>query len=303
MLNESSEEVRTQFLKEFTRELLTVTKNELDRGDRALKEQQRIQRRIATEKLKKKYVKEEPKSMQVVPIASIQPQHHKIQETAQFTPSIQISVAPIPIQKPIAKPIAIPQAPITNTASGMNLGKIETLIRDNSVSSIECPGPEKRIIIKKNNQTISTDISLNKSEVDTIIKDFSEKARIPLIEGMLRARVANLQISAIVSKVSDSRWIITKTYTPQLPTIAPQMEPAISSSAPIIKPQLQSPQSSQQRLSQQIPIDSLITRQMPAQQSMQARYPQQMPIPIQRSSAYQEEKKESIWNKKIKFGK
>ncbi len=297
MLNESSKEVRTQFLNEFTKELLAVTKNELDRRDRTLKEQLRLQQKIATEKLKRKYVQEEPKSNPIIPMAIVQPQHHEVQETIPFIPKIQKVIAPI------QKPIAILQAPITSPVPGMNLGKIEVLIKDNSVSSIECPGPEKKIIIKKNNQTMSTDISLNKSEIDDVIRDFSERARIPLIEGMLRARVENLQISAIVSRISDSRWIITKTYTPQLPTIAPQMGLAISSSAQIIRPQLQSQQSSQQRFSQQTPIASPMTRQIPAQQLIQTRDSQQTPNSIQRPITRQEEKKDSIWNKKIKFGK
>jgi len=95
--------------------------------------------------------------------------------------------------------------------------------------------------MKKLGQTISTEVQLNETEINSLIKAFSEKTRIPLVEGILKARLGNLEIFAVISKFSTSRFIITKNLNeqnrnminPMLKQIN-QQNPFASQKAPIL---------------------------------------------------------------------
>jgi hypothetical protein len=83
-------------------------------------------------------------------------------------------------------------------------------------------------MIKKLGQTISTEVQLNGTEINSLIKAFSEKTRIPLLEGILRARLGNLEIFAVISKFSTSRFIITKNLAlPNRNIMGPMPRPVI----------------------------------------------------------------------------
>jgi len=227
MILQTEDEIKIEFLKQFTEEILAVIKLQKKQAEHEKRERDRIGREIEVEKLKRKYLKPEVTerternhqekeqhylpSLPEIPKPLIQKEVQKqIVVQKEFAPMIQ----PTPAINSLPFAVSTEQMPFSPAANApmpqLNLGKIIQFVRDPSVTSIECPGPEKEIIIKKNGQIMTTDVKLNKEEIDSIITDFSEKARIPLIEGLLRARVANLQISAVVSKIAESRFIITK---------------------------------------------------------------------------------------------
>lgn len=119
----------------------------------------------------------------------------------------------------IRKPIRIPsriqalttiQPQAQPRPEGFSLGKLDQLIRDPSIQSIECSGPNKNTLVKRYNQTNTTRIILNQSEITDIIDIFSVKAKIPVIGGILKAAVGNLVISAVISEFVGSRFIINK---------------------------------------------------------------------------------------------
>jgi hypothetical protein len=88
--------------------------------------------------------------------------------------------------------------------------KIGRLLKDPTVNSIECPGPGKNLMVKRYNQVNITQNILNKDEIASVIEDFSEKARIPIVGGILKAAVGDLMISAVISEFVGSRFIINK---------------------------------------------------------------------------------------------
>lgn len=90
----------------------------------------------------------------------------------------------------------------------VDLGKLNALLHDRGITTIECPGPEKFILIKKTGKINLTKIKLTKEEIEIIIKNFSEKARIPLFGGVFKAVIGDLAISAIFSEITESRFII-----------------------------------------------------------------------------------------------
>lgn len=93
---------------------------------------------------------------------------------------------------------------------GFHLQKIDPFIKDQSIQSIECPGPGKNILVKRFNQINATKVNLNQAEIMDIINEFAKDARIPVVGGILKAAVGNLIISAVNSDFVGSRFIINK---------------------------------------------------------------------------------------------
>jgi hypothetical protein len=91
---------------------------------------------------------------------------------------------------------------------GFSLGKLDILLKDSRIQTIECQGPEKSILIKRDFRINSTSIKLSQEEINQIIGVFSEETRIPIIGGMLKAAVGNLFISSISSESIGSRFTI-----------------------------------------------------------------------------------------------
>ncbi len=102
------------------------------------------------------------------------------------------------------KPEYKPQPP------NFSLGKLDYLIQDKMIQAIECLGPGKNILVKKFNRINVTKMTLSQEEISTIISEFSNKANIPLLGGILKAAVGDLLISAVTSDFAGSRFIINR---------------------------------------------------------------------------------------------
>lgn len=119
----------------------------------------------------------------------------------QFTPSQQIPQ--ITLKKQF-----ISNNSQNQTFSGIN--KFNNLLNDKSLTSIECPGPGKFIIIRKINKSKTTNIVLNKTDINNILNDFSEQSRIPRIGGVFRAIINGITINAIDTDIGGPKFIITR---------------------------------------------------------------------------------------------
>jgi len=135
------------------------------------------------------------------------------------------------IQKIIPKKRKVVKPPET-----INYGKVAPYIRDPTITAVECQGPDKNVIIKKAGSVLTTNVKLSKEEINTIIKSFSAKARIPIIEGMLKARVKDVTISAVISDMTGARFIITKTLFPPLRTPTRLQNPNMPAKMPPLNP-------------------------------------------------------------------
>ncbi|MDD5193134.1 MAG: hypothetical protein PHF67_00960 [Candidatus Nanoarchaeia archaeon] len=223
-LKEPNSEYRIIFLKKFTEELIISF----------LKKEQ-IKKRIEIEKLRREFI--EPKispeqsfrkiiKTPVVPVKKSEPSTKmtsdiKKEYSRPLTRQTLYKFQPKKI-KPKLKPIMPPiypkePAPLENfdfelkpRPVGFNLGKIDLLLKDPLIKMIECEGPEKELTIKKDGRTYSTKITLNQEEIKEILDSFSKEAKIPIIMGVFRAVVGDLMISALVSEVVGSKFIITK---------------------------------------------------------------------------------------------
>lgn len=222
-------DIGKEFLNKFTKEIIITIKQSIEINNKEKTEETRLRKAVEIEKLKNKFseykkesqerIKELIKTPLMPPILKpqmpIKSMPTPIQKTSQLSQLYaRQQIKPKPTQQlPITK-IALPQT-TSNLQGDIYFGQIIALVRDPSITDIECPGEGKNIMIKKMGGLVKTQLTLNKTEIIKIISSFSEKARIPLIEGMLKARINNLEISAITSEVSTPSFILKKISVPQ----------------------------------------------------------------------------------------
>jgi len=234
MLSQTSEDTRQLFLKKFTEELILNYKEilkkyyeeKLNQEDYlVLKQQKEDEERDIKNKLKDIISKPIVSAGIEIPTPKIQKsivQQQRVIPTSQskILKPINQNLPEIPLPKE-KQEIAETGSTFDSVKSALlpsgdiNFGKITPFIRDPVVSSLECRRADEKIMIKKLGQIISTEVQLNETEINSLIKAFSEKTRIPLTEGILKARLGNLEIFAVISKFSTSRFIITKNLAPQ----------------------------------------------------------------------------------------
>ncbi len=97
----------------------------------------------------------------------------------------------------------------TNLPQDFNLGKIQIMIQDPRVTMIECPGPNKNIMVKTGGNMKISDLSLTEKEIQDIIDKFSKQTKVPVISGIFKAAVGNLMMTATISSTGNS-FMITK---------------------------------------------------------------------------------------------
>lgn len=96
------------------------------------------------------------------------------------------------------------------TSTQIELGKLNPLIKDPTVRVIECNGADENLLVGGIMGKRKTDIILTKQEIMQIINKFSETAKIPAQEGIFKVAVGTLILSAIISEIVDSKFIIRK---------------------------------------------------------------------------------------------
>jgi len=224
MLKQTTQNQRALFLKLFTQEILLSMKKQIQEKEA---EKQIIEkpREIFSKSVE---IKEGKRTRETELTKPFEIEKTKIFQRSRLQPVIlqkkpiqqytrTISQPPTSLQERVFKPrFAIPISsppkiePTTPITEGINLGKLNMLLRDKAITMIECSGPEKPVLVKRINQLNITKVSLSQQEINNIIEEFSKKARIPVIGGVFRASVSNLTISAVISEFVGSRFIITK---------------------------------------------------------------------------------------------
>ena len=147
-----------------------------------------------------------------VEIPKLHKHQHKERSTL-ITPNQMTSVPQKPFE--INVPEGIIQdteiAPINGEVTlSHDYGKITPLLNDPSVSSIECQGQEKPIMVIRAGQRQITKIILSAEEIKGILQKVSDNIHIPLLEGVFRAAIDNFLINAVISEMIGSRFIIKK---------------------------------------------------------------------------------------------
>lgn len=93
------------------------------------------------------------------------------------------------------------------------------LMSDGSVTSIECPGPGKQLILNKSGIINPTAVSLTTEEINDIMKEVSRRTRIPINQGLFKTAFDGLILTAVVSEFVGTRFLIER--MPQQPQYPP----------------------------------------------------------------------------------
>ncbi len=207
-LESTPQKFRKVFLLAFTKELIKNSVPELKEAIEK-KEKKLIEQLFKIEKIKETFIPSKvskPAGLPLKPRIKFKalPKPFKI---PKIPPRLKIPFPKLPERLKDIKPVPRPEIKI-------DLGKLNPLIDDPVVQTIECNGPNEKIIIRDPSQKV-TDIVLSKEEIDDIIQKFSDAGKIPITEGVFRVAVGKLVLSAIVSNVVGSKFIIKKLrYTP-----------------------------------------------------------------------------------------
>lgn len=172
---------KREFLNEFTGQLMIATKED---KQLIIKKEARKGIETAVEMLEK-----------IKPI------------TRQF-PALGGMIVPAAIEEEAAEEPEIPNKAVETGRFLTSDDKVDNLLNDPRIKSIECS--EGGISISRGKGSEKTGFRLNEQEAKSIIKKFSEKTKIPLGKGVFRAKVGNIAINAMISDVIDSRFLITK---------------------------------------------------------------------------------------------
>ncbi|GIU68267.1 MAG: hypothetical protein KatS3mg001_117 [Candidatus Pacearchaeota archaeon] len=128
-------------------------------------------------------------------------------------PKIKIPELILPETFQYLKPIPL------NLPYEINLKKLDPLIKDPFVKTIECPGPNSEIVVEGKFGRKRTQIKLTKEEIDEILQIFSSLTKIPLIEGLYKVVFGNLELSALISEKTRFRIrklsFIGQTFSPK----------------------------------------------------------------------------------------
>lgn len=89
------------------------------------------------------------------------------------------------------------------------IDKIERLMEDSTVSSIECLGPEKKVIIRRDEKIIETSIALNDKEIIETFKMIENENRESLGK-IFKANFRNFIIHGIRSDFIGSSFILER---------------------------------------------------------------------------------------------
>ena len=228
-LEKTSDRFRLMFLLKFTEQLIKHTQAEeffklqnlLNKKEKRLKIEEKNENR---EELMPSIMHSQPvrryrilsKPALIIPQASAARAMPRASNISAIPSNSPVNIMPMSRQR---QPLRIPEIPLPPTvrnvipfpdSTQIELGKLNTLIQNPRTMSIECNGPEENIVVKGQMGAQTTNVLLNKEEIDGILNSFSRATKIPIHEGVYKIAVGNLVISAIVSELIGSKFIIRK---------------------------------------------------------------------------------------------
>ncbi len=91
---------------------------------------------------------------------------------------------------------------------------IQEILRNEEVQAIECPGPERFLVIKKSNKIKVINFTLSEQEIYELIMRYSQKLNQEIPKTIFSISNAELEISGVISKHAGSRFVIEKLNIP-----------------------------------------------------------------------------------------
>ncbi|MEK6757685.1 MAG: hypothetical protein AABX88_01015, partial [Nanoarchaeota archaeon] len=151
------------------------------------------------------------------PLGTIQKKFPEGQYEKSITRQTAINPSrPLQIPRPRLPP-HIQHIRPTPTLMQIDVGQLNPLLDNPMTSSVECSGPNTRILVRTKTGINKTELILNEKEINDILEKFFSEAKIPFEEGVHEIVRGHLILSAIVSGTIGSKFIIKKmTLNPAL---------------------------------------------------------------------------------------
>lgn len=204
MLEQKSESFFSFFLEKFTEELIKNSRGEILRLQDVLEQEEKEIKKEISGKIKRE--KTSAKDVFIPSRPLLIQRKSVVRPTGEYfpTPQPHFMSRKLPQRFPFAK---------ESINTEIDFGKINSFIKNPSIRSIECQGDGENILVRGAMGNKKTDVILSKEEISKIIKKFSETARIPIHEGIFKVAIKGLVLSAIISDIIGSRFIITKAFS------------------------------------------------------------------------------------------
>ena len=206
LLKETSQDFKKLFLLKFTEELLKNSAPiDVYKLEKTLQEipQPKPQKKQIKDILKERQKRELDLIKQNTPINKIYEKEYPTGISNNSKKRIlRVSSARLPPTMEYLKP--------TTLEINIDLGRLNPLIKDPMVRDIECNGQDTKVIAKGPMGTKESTIILNKDEINYVIQKFSEISKTPIKEGFFKVTVGKMTLSAIISNITGSRFLIKK---------------------------------------------------------------------------------------------
>ena len=213
MIKNSSNEFKAKFLLEFTKQLIINSapteifqlKEIVENAEKELPKKDEVKEKVKEalniEEMEKSVLERQPEPQ------FLQKKMELPKTTPMMRPPVRRGVLKIPETQLPANFRYLRPSP---TQKEVDLGKLNPLIKDPRVKIIECNGPEENIIVRGGMGTKPTGITLTQDEIKNTIEIFSKESKIPAHEGVTKVVLGNLIMSAIISDIVGSKFIIRK---------------------------------------------------------------------------------------------
>jgi len=121
--------------------------------------------------------------------------------------TIEVKTLQMPKPQIPVKPImpAVPQMPPIQKIPIMD--RLNRIFSDPAVQALNCPGPNKNILITKMGRIQASQTSFTEQEIRDFMSELSEKTKIPLIPGLIKVIFQNLIITSVVSEFIGTKFI------------------------------------------------------------------------------------------------
>jgi len=134
-------------------------------------------------------------------------------ESEAYAPPIRPIPMPSPPAvteaRPMARPLIIRPGPATSNHI-LELGKLNPLIADETVTMIQCDGANMPLKITKERRVEEIDIILGEEEIKSVIKAFANAGGQPITEPLFKTSFKGIIFSAVISAFAGSRFTITR---------------------------------------------------------------------------------------------
>jgi hypothetical protein len=217
-------EYRSIFLKEFTKELIfNIDKINLGKTNSNIENfneiSERIRKRVLGQ-IESEYEYNQMRNQIVEATPKVLVTERKtnplIKSQTKENMDYKENIIEPPVRKIVENRSSIQQPQVQSikfSSTADTLSAIKNMFNDPRVTMVECVGKDQFLLVRTSARVMLTRIKLTENEIKDLIEIFSKDTRIPVVNGLLNATKDNLNLSAIISDVAGSRFLIKKVFT------------------------------------------------------------------------------------------